>query len=107
MGYYSRYELKAEPWPEALGQVIADHEEASYALSPDGKSFDSSKWYDHVRDMSAVSRRFPGVLFTLRKEGEQPGDISISYFRDGLVQVCPGRIVFDDFDPGKLRAAEG
>lgn len=60
------------------------------------------KWYEHVGDMVALSRRFPEVLFTLHGEGEESGDIWRKYFLGGKVQVARATITFDDFDPAKL-----
>lgn len=35
----------------------------------------SGKWYENTEDMLALSKRFPGVIFTLTGNGENEGDL--------------------------------
>ena len=63
---------------------------------------DETSWYQHQTDMSRVSRLWPGVLFTLHLNGEDSGDFSVEYHRDGKVHREPGEIVYAEFDPEKL-----
>lgn len=60
---------------------------------------DNFKWYDHERDMLEISRKYPDVLLILHGTGEEHDDIWIKYFMNGDVQVAPGRIEYDEFDP--------
>jgi hypothetical protein len=103
MGYYTRYELGAEPWPDGLSERIKEavgiYEELDRDTSSGGLSIGSSKWYDHEDHMAAVSRDFPGVLFTLRGEGEEAGDAWIKHFRDGRIQVRRAELVYPAYDP--------
>ncbi len=54
---------------------------------------DSWKWYEHEDDMCVVSDLFPGTLFVLKGEGEDPGDIWEKHFQDGkMVRKYVGKI---------------
>lgn len=64
---------------------------------------ESCKWYDHDKDMVAVSRDFPDTLFELSGEGEESGDIWKKYFLNGKVQVAKAKIIFEEFDVKKLK----
>lgn len=64
---------------------------------------DSCKWYDHEADMRKFSKRYSEVVFTLRGEGEESGDLWIKYFKNGKMQTANARIEYDSFDEGKLK----
>jgi hypothetical protein len=68
-----------------------------------GGRCDTTKWYEHEKEMKDVSKKFPDVLFVLKGEGEESGDLWIKYFKDGKMQVANANIIYDDFDPGKLK----
>ena len=107
MGYYTRFKLETndpEVMEELLKKEIRSYGETfDYLFDIDGDSYDSYKWYDHELDMKEVSKGFPGVLFTLKGEGEEAGDLWVKYFKDGKMQSCPAKIVFDSYDESKLR----
>ena len=55
------------------------------------------KWYDHERDMLAVSAKIPQATIRLEGEGEESGDIWRKTFKGGaLLKGQKARIVFDD-----------
>lgn len=86
----------------ALEKVLLD-KEGDYLASAYRGYGQSMKWYDHVKDMKALSQQFPTVLFTLKGEGEEAGDLWIKYFRNGKMQECRAEIVFPPFDEAKLK----
>jgi hypothetical protein len=70
---------------------------------PIGDSLNTEvKWYEHEKDMKEFSKRFPKVLFTLRGEGEESGDVWVKYFQNGKMQVEKVDIKLGEFDPKKL-----
>jgi hypothetical protein len=101
MGYYSLFTLIASrEIIEAARQEILD---GDAVFEPDGKPYEPVKWYEHERDLRAFSANHPGELILLKVDGEEQGDQSHKYFRDGMCQVCRAHIAFDPFDPKELR----
>lgn len=110
MGYYTHYKLVVKnedhPQHEKFVEWIENEPE------PDDGSYrlhdfwtdeaESCKWYDHEKEVAAMSKQFPELIFVLSGEGEESGDIWIKYFKDGKVQTCLARIVYDDYDEKKL-----
>lgn len=88
---------------QVIGEYISSHDAMFYAMTPQGETSKSCKWYDHQMDMAEMSKAFRGVLFTLSGEGEESGDVWKEYYRDGLVQVARAKIVIDKFDQSKLK----
>jgi len=107
MGYYTTFKIEASEskiMEEFLAKDVRSYGEIFEAIfDEDGDSHDSYKWYDHESDMKEVSKEFPNVLFTLKGEGEEAGDIWIKYFKNGKMQSCPAKLVFDEYDESKLR----
>lgn len=106
MGYYTRFEVTIDkPLRDELGDDDLDNalRDASggYGFAG-GETTDSCKWYEHETNMRDLSKKYPGVLFTVRGEGEESGDIWTKYFRDGKMQYCKAQIVVAPFDPAKL-----
>ena len=103
MGYYTTFSLSTNP-PEVIKDVLnCGVQQLDSIFDIDGKSFDSSKWYGHEEDMRIVSDNFPDVLFTLKGEGEEAGDVWIKYFKNGMMQSCYAKLVFEEYDESKLR----
>lgn len=122
MGYSTSYTLECEPRLTRkiscahCGTPMEDGEssELSEAVlaealpSYKGDTFagvleEACKWYDHENDMKALSRKYPEVLFTLRGEGEDAGDVWVKYFKGGKMQAeKQPEFVPPPFDAGKL-----
>lgn len=60
------------------------------------------KWYDAETDLKILSKEFPTVLFTLRGDGENSGDMWVRYFLGGRVQYAQAEITYPKFDESKL-----
>lgn len=90
MGYETSYYL----------EVAADN--AEDIIEDAEKTFDCdlrgdvAKWYDYEEDMVNFSKKYPGILFTLRGNGEKWDDIWIAYFLDGKSQVEHAKITFKE-----------
>lgn len=106
MGYYSYFELSAyesgshiDTYKEMeICQFLNTSDKISGYLRI--KSFsslrnDSMKWYDHDADMLALSKAFPNIVFVLMGEGEDRDDNWISYYKNGVMEICRGTIVYD------------
>lgn len=72
-------------------------------------------WYDHEKDMQALSKKFPDVLFILDGTGEEEGDIWRKYFRAGKMSradavisfAAPPKTMLDRLDTDALDRATG
>jgi hypothetical protein len=98
MGYYTRYEVEIKPDSNEIREAIEENEYMNYAF--DGNE---CKWYEHEGDMKELSRQFPDALFKLTGEGEEAGDLWHKYFKNGKMQSCYAKIVYDEFDESKLK----
>lgn len=78
-------------------------EEAKYALSESGTTREACKWYNHQKDMKSFSKENPNWLMMLEGSGEEPSDLWRKYYLNGLEQVSKAKIVFEEFDEGKLK----
>lgn len=69
---------------------------------------ESCKWYDHDKDMKALSLRFQDVVFMLHGEGEEEEDKWNKYYLNGQVQACQAKITieYEPFDINKLKVIE-
>lgn len=104
MGYYTNYELEVSKGNDALVEELRnENENAEYAFNEFGSSNDGLKWYSHEEDLKNFSCKHPSVLFTLKGEGEENGDIWIKYFLCGKMQKCNASISFEPFNEDLLR----
>ena len=117
MGYYTVYtledvydeEMEDDGTEKVKDYIYSDKEiqnkfdDLCYALF-DGRG--STKWYDHESDMVRLSKQFPRMIFTLKGEGEESGDIWKKYFFNGRIQIAHAKIEFDEFRKDKLEKVE-
>ena len=84
MGYYTRYEINFKEGEEFIDDKFSDYfkEVTDYYFNMD----ESCKWYDWDKDMLKISKKYPRVLFEVKGEGEEPGDIWGAYIKDGEIQ---------------------
>jgi hypothetical protein len=113
MGYYTDHTITLKQ-----GEVAHDKkEEIRKALDEisDGYNFENNsdggeleitlwdaKWYSHEEDMRELSKKYPDLVFQIKGEGEESGDLWIEYYKNGKMQEAPAKIVYDDFDETKL-----
>lgn len=98
MGYYSEYSLKV-----INGDYNTDYERIISDEAEQRVFFDSCKWYSYQEDMKTVSKLYPEVVFEITGNGEDDDDFWKAYFKDGKMQMCPGKIFYDPFDETKLK----
>lgn len=59
--------------------------------------------YDYyIDEIRKVSEKYPDVLFSLSRSGEDNRDLSEEYFLGGGYQWCPAIISYEAFDTSKL-----
>ena len=103
MGYYTKYELDTF---NEIADFESVYNDLMNFLDSDscGSPFEEScKWYEHEEDMRKFSKKYPKIIFLLKGEGEQSGDIWRKYFKNGKMQECKAKITFDDFNEEKLQ----
>lgn len=100
MGYYTNYSLSAD---KELPETFGDNFESVTGYILDGMDLYYAKWYDHDKDMKKISTLYSDILFTLKGEGEEPGDLWIAYYKNGKVQLENAQITYSPFDESKLK----
>jgi hypothetical protein len=67
------------------------------------KEGEPMSWYDFDLDMKQLSTCSPGILYTLRGEGEGQGDVWVRYYLNGKVQTeTVPTVDLPGFNPEKL-----
>lgn len=67
----------------SLGEELTDYLNDESSKGMIIESFDSYDWENNDIDMLELSEIFPGVIFKLHGEGENPEDIWDSYYKNG------------------------
>lgn len=94
MGYYTKFDIQDNP-PEVYRKIV---EVSVYNCLDE----DVVKWYSWRDDVATVSKLFPDVVIKISGEGEEAGDIWKAYFKNGKCQFTKAKLVFEDYDEGKL-----
>jgi hypothetical protein len=107
LGYQTEYSLTYEIPNEnedlSTKAVIRDTLSADedsdicFALYRDGKMKQACKWYDHEKDMLAMSLQFPAVTFTLEGQGEEPEDRWRKQFKNGKMREVRAVLTFPEW----------
>ena len=98
MGYYTFFTLETDDFKTIF------HEEGISKISGYRHAFEeSAKWYNHEDDMIRYSTMHPEVLFTIKGEGEDSGDLWIKYFKNGKMQECRAVITYPEFNEKLLQ----
>lgn len=98
MGYYTRFKLAVIVGNNDVIQEFRDeNENADCAIEGE-----DCKWYSHEEDLKKFSTKHPEVLFKLSGTGEEAGDMWVKYVKNGKMQVCRAKIIYDDYNPFNL-----
>lgn len=94
---------KFYPFEDYIGMLEDDKDSIEDSLTEEMElePEEEAKWYDYDRDMKELSLLLPGVLLKLHVEGEESGDITDNYFKDGL--SCSYNCQMPPFNPEDLR----
>lgn len=101
MGYYTEYTLDIIDKNYKYNEEEILHELEIISEYSD-QFLEPIKWYEHEENMLKLSRRYPDIVFKLKGIGEEFPDIWIKYFKNGKMQKCIAKIMFDDYDESKL-----
>lgn len=103
MGYYTKYTLIFKAIPE-IEKAVIEFLEENEDYCGIAEHSQEAKWYEWKPDMFALSKMFPGVLFTLEGVGEEDDDHWKAYFYNGKCQHETAEIKIAPFDFNKLKA---
>lgn len=106
MGYYTNYTLSMQgATAEEEEEIIAKLEEISGDNwdGGDGEYYTYGKWYESSSDLIELSKQYPEILFTLEGDGEEYNDFWKMYVQNGKKQETFGNIVYEDYDPEKMK----
>lgn len=98
-------ETVPEDMREQLENDIEDLHRFEYGDVVGGYSGEVNYDY-YVEELKTLSAKYPNILFSLSRSGEETGDLSEEYFLGGGYQCCPAIIRYEDFDPHKLAGGE-
>lgn len=108
MGYYTEYKLAivdgqvdSEAFIDTLNNVTG------YAWEDEGDCYspgDTIKWYEFDDNMKQIAKMYPDVLFRLRGDGEESGDIWQNFYKNNKSYKWRfGEVVFPQYDPEKMK----
>lgn len=92
----------AQGCDKIVSDYITPRQESMYGIAPKGEETQECKWYEHEKHMREMSKAVPDVLFILKGEGEESGDIWHKYFLNGKMQVSKAVLTLEPYDPKKL-----
>jgi hypothetical protein len=75
---------------------------ASEAIDSDGGSMANTTWDDVDDDLKKFSTSYPNYLFVMHEDWND-GHFAYTYYKDGKMQQCPGKIVYPEYDPALLK----
>lgn len=106
MGYTTYFTGSVDGPTELLEEFfdwLEGHDEfGKYGADPHGfvnsEFGDDMSWYDHEEDVAELSKQFPHILFFLKGEGEEAGDVWKLWARNGKTKKVQAELVFPEFD---------
>lgn len=103
MGYCSRFELSLSNVNESEARMIIKefrdcYEYAYCCLDKEGYPEESGKWYDAQKELKEFSSKYPDILFTLKREGEEPEDIELIFAKNGKSYSDDVKFIYPEYD---------
>jgi hypothetical protein len=92
------YDLEKE-----VTYYITEDTDFNYAISELDEFGQECKWYSHQEDMKKLSKKFKDALFELEGKGEESGDIWKEYYKNGKMQRCAAKMIFDEYKEHLLK----
>lgn len=105
MGLYTDYKLKILEGDSSLIEIFLNEcisGNAKLAITVNGKTNETCKWYEHDEDLLDFSKKHPNAVFELYGDGEENA-LYKKYYKNGKMQLAPAIISFDEYDPSKLK----
>lgn len=102
MGYQTDFELSFDHAAEELTPEILSFLRKVTGYQWEDCYLFAATWYDHDDDMLALSLAYPDILFTLEGNGEDNGDLWITYYKNGKMQECAAEVVYPPYDETKM-----
>lgn len=89
MGYYTRYDI-SNNFEEIYDAI---NEQSGYGSVED----DSIKWYDCLKDITEVSKKFPNQEVHVAGQGEEQGDVWKAFAKDGVLFLSKAVMEFGPY----------
>lgn len=106
MGYYTQHWLTVEEGDITVQEIMSKVDEDSelyYTFDEDGHPTDAIKGYKLDEYMKELSLQYKDVVLMVKGEGEDNEDTWKKYFKNGKMQECYAKIIFDEYDESQLR----
>ena len=102
MGYYSTFDVytentSVEKHREIIKDFIDSNKNASWCLDDDGTCMDTTKWHGFEGDMKELSKKYPEVVFTCYRNGDESEDFEKYRVVNGESKSGMGSIVYPEF----------
>ncbi len=92
-----------ESYDPASGDIIMRRQFNSKEL----KHYEKVAWYEHDKDMKALSLHFPDMVFKLEGAGEDRDDVWVKYYHNGKVAEYRRQTFNATFNPNDLHDIQG
>lgn len=82
-------ELHQDLAKHIIGELRERSSDARVVLDKNGGTWNWSRWDTLEGDLRDLSKEYPGIIFTVDYQGEDPDDAGCKYFYQGKMQEAP------------------